>query len=56
MATDGAGSSRDIAELTALVRRVVTNRVPDRETAERLRVYWSERLDALAEVLAGSRD
>jgi hypothetical protein len=30
-------------------------KLPDRETAERLKVYWSERLDALREVLAGPR-
>jgi hypothetical protein len=31
-------------------------KLPDRETAERLKVYWSDRLDALGEVLAESRD
>jgi RNA polymerase sigma factor (sigma-70 family) len=35
-ATDEAGPPRDVAELTALVRRVVTNRVPDRETADEI--------------------
>ncbi|HVF39167.1 MAG TPA: hypothetical protein VM939_04645 [Gemmatimonadaceae bacterium] len=27
-------------------------KLPDRETSSRLKQYWSERLDALAEVLA----
>jgi hypothetical protein len=27
-------------------------KLPDRETADRLRRWWSERLDALADVLA----
>jgi hypothetical protein len=30
-------------------------KLPDRETAERLKLYWSERLDALGEFLADSR-
>jgi RNA polymerase sigma factor (sigma-70 family) len=34
--TDGAGSSHGVFELTALVRRVVTNRVQDRESADEI--------------------
>jgi len=33
---DGTGASRDLAELTATVRRFVTNRVPDRETTDEI--------------------
>src|SRR5689334_472413 len=34
--TDGTGASLDLAELTATVRRFVTNRVPDRETTDEI--------------------
>jgi len=35
-APDETGSPSDVGELTAIVRRVVTNRVPDRETADEI--------------------
>ena len=34
---------------------VSQGKLPDRETAERLKAYWSERLDALGEVLTRAR-
>lgn len=46
-ATRGKGKSSVAVQHTKL---------PDRETADRLKRTWSDRLDALGEVLAGNRD
>jgi hypothetical protein len=42
----------DTAARAQLLRKPKQARLPDRETAERLKQEWSARLDALREVLA----